>query len=64
MKRSFCQCGHVLECHGGDDGGEWCVGCDCNGFTLKKIQRAKKLRVSTFVRKLEKKMDMNRRNHA
>ena len=62
MIRTFCQCGHVKECHAQIN--KLCCVCDCQRFELKKVQRSKKLRVSTFVRKLEKKMDMNRRNNA
>ena len=53
MKHSICECGHEHE-------GRACILCDCPRFVLKKRTTDRGPRVSAMIRRMVRKMDMNR----
>ena len=57
MQHHLCKCGHEKSCHGVH--GQACIGCDCDGFTLVKKTREKRLKVRHVIKRLTRKFDMN-----
>lgn len=66
MQHNLCECGHDKKIHGRistiheTSTGEFCTGCDCSKFVQLKAYRDRKPRLSTMLRRLARRFDMNR----
>jgi len=58
MEHQLCACGHDRRIH--NQYGQPCVGCDCAGFTLAKTFHDRKPTMRSMLRRITRRMDMNR----